>query len=549
MKFIIYQMLNRLWGNSGGGRVKGGSIEQNGTGTFASIDSETFAHIKSLGASYVWYTGIIRHATACRTRGCSPSDSSWVKGDAGSPYSIIDYFDVNPYMASDPDNRMAEFEDLVRRTHEAGLKVIIDFVPNHVARDYGRVSPGPIKDGRDANGHPVLGAEDDVTRHWLPENDFFYYPGEKLKLPVKSGYSEYPAKATGNCYSSAPGINDWYDSVKINYCDFHTGTWNKMYEAVRFWAQKGVDGFRCDMVELVPSAFLKWMIEQIKGEFPEVIFIGEIYNRSQYSNYVRKVGFDLMYDKSGLYDALRDIVRRNASADDGPVEEWQSTRRITGNWQYLGDLQPKVLNFLENHDEPRFPSPELAGNAEHCFSALYASLFFNTAPFMLYFGEEVGESGQDCEGMSGKNNRTTIFDWWKINSVSDLYESLHGRKRLDEKTYALLERYRRALSLAASEPAITEGVTYDLCYCNLTSRGFDKDRHFAFLRHKDDTTLLFVCNFAGKDADMDIYIPQHAFDWMALPQTCRFNPSVPVRVQVKAYDAVMLRLDPDHGSV
>lgn len=549
MKFIIYQMLNRLWGNCEGGRVKGGTLEQNGTGTFASVDSETLAHIKSLGASYVWYTGIIRHATLCGTRGCSPSDSSWVKGEAGSPYSIIDYFDVNPYMATDPDRRMEEFQDLVRRTHEAGLKVIIDFVPNHVARDYGRVSPLPIIDGRDAQGHPVLGANDDLTKHWSADNDFFYYPGQRLRLPLKNSYYEYPAKASGNNYSPAPGVNDWFDTVKINYCDYYTATWEKMYEAVRFWAQKGVDGFRCDMVELVPASFLKWLIDKIKGEFPDVIFIAEVYNKSQYSSYARKTGFDYLYDKSGLYDAVKDIVRRNVSGDSSPVEEWQSTRRLTGNWQFLGDLQPRMLNFLENHDEPRFASPEIAGRADHSFAALYVSLFFNTAPFMLYFGEEVGERGQDCEGYSGLNNRTSIFDWWKVESISSLYEAIHGQKRLSDETYALLTRFRNILSYAASEPAIKEGVTYDLCYCNIESRGFDKDRHFAFMRHKGDTTLLFVCNFSGADADMDLYIPQHAFDWMQIRQSEKLNTSTPVKVHVRAYDGAMLKLDPDNGAV
>ena len=549
MKFVIYQMLNRLWGNSNGGRVKGGTVEQNGTGTFASVDSETFAHLKSLGVTYIWYTGIIRHATACGTRGCSPSDSSWVKGNAGSPYAIIDYFDVNPYLASDPDKRMEEFEDLVRRTHEAGLRLILDFVPNHVARDYGRISPGPVVDGRDAYGHPVLGAKDDTSKHWDEKNDFFYYPGESLRLPFKSSYDEYPAKASGNCYSPNPAITDWYDTVKINYCDFYTETWEKMYEAVRFWAAKGVDGFRCDMVELVPSSFMKWLIDKIKAEFPEVVFIAEVYNKSQYQNYIRKTGFDLLYDKSGLYDALKDIVRRNVSPDEGSVEEWQSARRITGNWQFLGDLQPKMLNFLENHDEPRFASPEISGNAAHSFSALYVSLFLNTAPFMIYFGEEVGERGQDDEGMSGKNNRTSIFDWWQIKSVTELYESLHGRGQLSESSGKMLDRYRKVLSFAASEPAVTEGVTYDLCYCNLNSRGFDKDRHFAFLRHKGETTLLFVSNFSGRDADMDIYLPQHAFDWLEIKQSDKLNTGTPVHVSVKAYDAVMLRLDTGDGTV
>ncbi len=536
-------MLPRLWGNTGGDRKKWGSVEQNGTGTFSSIDFNTFEYLKSMGVSHVWYTGIIRHATACKSRGCSPSDQSWVKGNAGSPYSITDYFDVNPYLADDPSKRMSEFEDLVRRTHEAGLKVIIDFVPNHVARDYGRFSPGPIVNGLDANGHPVLGALDDKSVHWKEENDFYYYPGQHLRLPVKSGYKEFPAMASGNCYSPEPGINDWYDTIKINYCDRHSETWDKMLEVIRFWLSKGVDGFRCDMVELVPAEFLKWLIRSAKKENKDIIFIAEVYQKYQYSMYVRKVGFDYLYDKSGLYDAIKDIVRKNANDSMAPVAEWQSARRITGNWQFLGDLQSKMLNFLENHDEPRFGSPEIGGDPSHGMAALYVSLFLNTAPFMLYFGEEVGECGQDEEGMSGKNNRTSIFDWWKVDSLTRLYDEIHGKESLKPEERQLLLRYRKALSMAATEPAVNEGVTFDLCYCNMNSNGFDKDRHFAFLRHYAGSTLLFVSNFSDRDAEIDLMIPEHAFNWMQLGITSQLNPNEPVHVSVKAHDAVVLRLD------
>lgn len=545
-KPLIYQMLPRLWGNTGGDRIPWGSVEDNGTGTFSDIDSETFDYLKSLGISHVWYTGIIRHATACSTRGCTPSDRSWVKGNAGSPYSISDYFDVNPYLADNPDNRMAEFEDLVRRTHEAGLKVIIDFVPNHVARDYGCHSPEPIVDGIDANGNPVLGATDDTNIHWSSDNDFFYYPGQHLKLPVKGSYRENPAKASGNCYTPEPGINDWFDTVKLNYCDFHTPTWDKMLSVIRFWAGKGIDGFRCDMVELVPVEFLTWMISTIKKEYPHLIFIAEVYQKYQYNTYVRKVGFDYLYDKSGLYDAIRDIVRKNAGGNMDYSEEWQSTKRITGNWQFLGDLQPRMLNFLENHDEPRFGSPEICGNPAESMASLYVSLFLNTAPFMLYFGEEVGECGQDEEGMSGKNNRTTIFDWWKVDSVTRLYNEIHGTCGLGMEQRELLGRFRKALTLAATDPAVTDGVTYDLCYCNNGSAGFDPDRHFAFLRHHGDSTLLFVSNFSGRDAEIDLKIPAHAFDWMDIEKTASLNPETPLHISVKAYDGIWLRLDADN---
>lgn len=221
MKQIIYQLLPRLWAN----------------GKFSGIDGESLDYIKGLGVDSVWYTGVIRHATRKADEGCTPSHPQIVKGEAGSPYAITDYYDVNPYLATDPENRMEEFLQLVERTHQYGLKVIMDFVPNHVARDYQSHYPGVRS----------LGADDDTSVHWAAENDFFYYPGEALRLPVPcegEPFREYPAKASGNCFSPAPTVNDWYETVKINYCDFHTGTWDKMYDIVRFWALKGVDGFR-----------------------------------------------------------------------------------------------------------------------------------------------------------------------------------------------------------------------------------------------------------------------------------------------------------------
>lgn len=533
-KTIIYQILPRLWGNKAENPEKNGDLELNGSGKLKDIDAQTLAYLRDMGVSHIWYTGIIRHATKASSSGCRPSHPDWVKGLAGSPYSITDYFDVNPYLAFDPEKRMSEFEELVERTHQAGLKVIIDFVPNHVARDYGRFSPSPVSGGRDALGHPVLGAEDDKERLWAESNDFFYYPGQELRLPVKDQkYKEFPAMASGNCYSPEPSETDWYDTIKINYCDYHTDTWDKMYEVLKFWAEKGVDGFRCDMVELVPQAFLTWLISKLKEDFPELVFIAEIYQKASYSKYVRDIGFDLLYDKSGLYDALYDIVRYNVEDSGAPVEMWQSARRITWNWQSIDDLQPYMLNFLENHDERRFASDFFGKSAENSFAALAASLFFNTSAFMLYFGQEIGERGMDEEGFSGLNGRTSIFDWWNPDAIRRLYNTIHGRDELRAEEKAVLEKYKEALSFASKSEAVGRGDTYDLCYCNLGSPGFNQDVHFAFLRKAEKETLLYVCNFSKKASRVSVFIPLHAFEWLNMPETETVNPDTPIEVYVE----------------
>ena len=539
-KPIIYQMLPRLWGNTTQNPTKDGNLTENGTGKFSDIDESTLDYLIWTGCSHVWFTGVIRHSTQESTAGCTPSHPQFVKGKAGSPYAICDYYDVNAYLADDPSRRMQEFEDLIGRCHDKGLKVIIDFVPNHVSRDYGKVDPTP--------GHTVLGAEDDKSVHWKAENDFFYYPGEALTLPTQSPegmepYMEYPAMATGNnCYNAHPGINDWFETVKINYCDFHTATWDKMYDIISYWMGKGVDGFRCDMVELVPPQFFKWLISKAKTENPEIIFIAEVYQKDLYNEYIRNVGFDYLYDKSGLYDTLRAVVD-NSSATG-----------ITHNWQSLGELQPNLLNFLENHDEQRFCSDFFGKSITRVFAPLYTSLFLNTAPFMIYFGEEAGERGMDHEGFSGRDGRTTIFDWWSVGSVRRLLKVIRSKAYLSGSADILVEngmnreeaecfiRFTEAVRFAADDNAIRKGKTFDLCYCNLDSPGFNEHSHFAFLRSHEGHTMLFAANFSESDTKMNIRIPEHAFEWMNIPVSENLYPGIVLQIDVKASDAAKITL-------
>ena len=473
MKTVIYQLLPRLWN----------------TGKFSGIDAGSLEYWKGLGVDFLWYTGVIRHATTWTGKGFTPSHPQIVKGDAGSPYAIYDYYDVNPYLADVPGKRMEEFVQLVERTHQAGMKVLIDFVPNHVSRD-----------------NINFGKADNKSIHWTPENDFFYYPGQALKLPVPCKgpeFYEYPAKASGNCFSPAPSLTDWYETVKLNYCDFHTGTWDKMLDILRFWARKGVDGFRCDMVELVPPPFMRWLIAKIKEDFPSIVFIAEVYEKEKYRMYAEEIGFDLLYDKSGLYDTLRAVTCSGASA-----------KGISWNWQFLGDLQPRMLNFLENHDEQRIASDFFCGKAEGGYAALAVSLLLNTAPFMLYFGQEIGERGMDNEPFSGVNGRTSIFDWWTVASLQRLHQWIRDRRTgLTPGEKAVLKRYQELLTLA-KDPVFAQGKTFDLCYCQQAGH-FNPDRHFAFLRSNGSRTVLVIANF-GEDADISVRIPTEALDYLKI---------------------------------
>ena len=480
MKTLIYQLLPRLWGPAG---TCSDGCGDAASGHFSHVDEATLRYLNSLGITHLWVTGVLRHATRSRIGGFPPSSSQFVKGEAGSPYAITDYYDVNPYLADDPARRMEEFDAMVARIHAAGMKVLIDFVPNHVSRDYGRFSH------RDGD----LGSQEDPSVHWKPENDFYYYPGEALRLPVEASteaaYEEFPARASGNAFTPAPGQNDWYDTVKLNYCDFHTPTWDKMYNIVRFWAARGVDGFRCDMVELVPPVFFTWLIRKIKEEFPAIQFIAEVYRKELYRKYVTEVGFDLLYDKSGLYDRLRALVQGGGNAEE-----------LTWNWQELGDLQPHMLNFLENHDEQRIASDFFAGSAEKAWPALDVSLLFSDAPFMLYFGQEVGERGMNAEGFSGVDGRTSIFDWCKAPLEGRLWEFVHTGRGLSRGERAVLKHYRERFALAQS---LSGTSTYDLCWLNYEVPGFDRHRHFAFLRG----SRLFSCSFSSAPVPSSLQLP------------------------------------------
>ena len=509
MKPIIYQVFPRWYGNRNLTRKHCGTIEENGCGKLADFTPSVLKHLRQMGITHVWYTGVIRHATMTDYShyGIPRQHPAVVKGRAGSPYAIVDYYDVDPDLAVNPARRMDEFERLVARTHRAGLKVVIDFVPNHVARQYKSIArPEGVRD---------FGADDDVSKGFTPKNDFYYCPG----LPFEPyfdryhgelfPYEEMPAKATGNDhFDNAPGRDDWYETVKLNYgVDYYAGRighfdptpslWQKMLHVLLFWASKGVDAFRCDMVFMVPVEFWRWVIPQVRAEYPDVLFIGEIYDPWLYRDFIA-AGFDWLYDKVGMYDALRDITCHRRRAAD-----------ITSQWQQLDDIRSHMLYFLENHDEQRLASDFFAADGRKAVPALIVSAMLGENAFMLYAGQEYGERGMDCEGFSGHDGRTTIFDYW---SVDTLCRADSGELTPDEQS--LYEQHRSILNIARKEKAVTDGVMFDLMYVNQHIG----DRQYAFLRKAEKDLLLVVANFADEDATADVCIPRHAFDYLHLAE-------------------------------
>lgn len=516
-KPVIYQLLPRLYTNYCQAPVVGGTLEQNGSGKLNDITDTILADIADLGATHVWYTGVIEHThDADYTRyGIARHNPHVIKGHAGSPYAIADYYDIDPDLAVNVPRRMEEFEALVERTHRAGLKVIIDFVPNHVARQY-------HSDAK-AAGIEDFGQGDNHEMFFAPNNNFYYITRQQFAPHIDLGsgpgaYVEFPAKASGNdCYTAFPGVNDWYDTVKLNYgvdpgdgsrhFDPVPDTWLKMLHILRFWAAKGIDGFRCDMVHMVPLEFWQWAIPQVKQHYPEVKFIAEIYDMGLYRPFIEYGGFDYLYDKVNLYDTLRAIETDNHSA-----------ARLTGCWQAVDGIGGHMLNFLENHDEQRFASPFYAGDARRAVPSLVVSTMMGTGAMMIYFGQELGEPGTDAEGYSGHDGRTTIFDYWSVASVRRYLDRGTCRGKITNEEKELRSIYRRILRTANAEPAIAEGGFFDLMYVNLDNPGLNPHRHFAFLRHHGDDLLVVVVNFGDSDDDIRLRIPVHAFECLDLPQ-------------------------------
>lgn len=538
-KVIIYQIFTRLFGNRSLSRKENGSVAENGCGKFADFTPTVLKDIRSMGITHVWYTGVIRHATQTDyTRyGIPCQHPAIVKGKAGSPYAITDYYDVAPDLATDINQRMTEFERLVERSHAAGLKVIIDFVPNHVARQYQSVcKPKKVKD---------LGETDNREHGFDPQNNFYYCPGQRfdpyfdLYHGEQEPYLEEPAKATGNDhFDNAPGKNDWYETVKLNYgVDYYAGrvghfdpvpdTWQKMTDILLFWAKKGIDGFRCDMAEMVPAEFWRYATDIVKKKYKKLVFVGEVYNPNEYRRYLA-AGFDWLYDKVGMYDTMRSVICQQAS-----------THAISHAWQQTDDIRAHMLYFLENHDEQRVASDFFAANAQKGVPAMLASVLLQQNPFMLYAGEEYGERGMDHEGFSGNDGRTTIFDYWSIDTLCRAAD-----KKLTDEEKALYDIHVKAMQLARQEKAVSDGLFFDLMYVN-----GHLQRQYAFLRRVEGELLLVAVNFEPHDVTIDVNVPAHAFEYLSVQEKVVIGTDLltkeklamnlkkdgAVRMEVKAY--------------
>ncbi|MEM5509160.1 alpha-amylase family glycosyl hydrolase [Pseudoalteromonas sp. AS71] len=518
-KPVVYQVFTRLFGNTQTANVPWGTKEQNGVGKFSDFNDAALKGIKELGTTHVWYTGVLHHALVgdYTEYGITQDDPDVVKGRAGSPYAIKDYYDVNPDLAINVTNRMGEFSDLIERTHRHGMKVVIDIVPNHVARNYKSVAkPKGIKD---------FGEQDDTSKEYDKNNNFYYVPGQSFQVPTSQSYivlggnthpladgffDETPAKWTGNgARAPKPDINDWYETVRVNYgvkpdgsYDFPAlpkelenqdyrahyafwqnkelpNSWYKFRDITLYWLDKGVDGFRYDMAEMVPVEFWSFLNSSIKMQKPDAFLLAEVYNPQMYRAYIQQGKMDYLYDKVGFYDTLKAIMQNKQAANTIFAAQSQVT-----------DIEAHMLHFLENHDEQRIASPDFAGDARWGKPAMVVSSLISRAPTLLYFAQDVGEDGSENAGF-GTPTRTSIFDYIGVPA----HQAWMNKGKFDganlTSEQASLRDYYKAIMALNSLPAVVGGTMTALSVSG-------SERVVGFVRTLGQQSIYVFSNFSGE---------------------------------------------------
>jgi glycosidase len=522
-KFVVYQMMFHLWGNKQTELVRNGSYQVNGVTKFKDVSDVALKALKNKGITHVYATGLLEHATMENFSAYgSPIDHpSVVKGRAGSPFAIKDYYDVNPFLADDPAKRMDEFKLMLNRFHANGLKLVIDFVPNHLARQY--------SSDQKPKGVIDFGVNDNKQVAFDVNNNFYYLPGTQFTVPegvhppvpVNIPYIEIPAKVSGNnVFSPQPSINDWFETVKLNYgIDYQNGnqshfdpipnTWIKMHEVLSYWTDLGVDGFRCDMAEMVPVEFWTYAISKIKQQNPKIIFIAEIYQPDRYRDYIFKGGFDYLYDKVGLYDGVRRLMQQKPEA---------TCADITRVWQHeSGDFANHMLRFLENHDEHRLnTSAFAANNFWSTIPGMVITATLHDGPLMVYMGQEFGEKANEIEGYNEADDRSSMFDFWRVET----HQRWMNGGKFDGGALTTEEKqidafYQDLFKRVVKSEAISKGAFFDLQYAQ--SVNYPSQKVYSFLRYTQHDRLLILCNFdAQKGQKIDVIIPTLAKEMMQI---------------------------------
>jgi glycosidase len=526
MKPVIYQLVVRYFGNTKTVNQTDGTIGTNGCGKFADISDIALQALKAFGATHIWLTGCLRQATLTGYPevGLPPDDPDVVKGRAGSLYAVRDYFDVSPDYARNPASRLDEFEALVGRIHDAGLKVVLDLVSNHVARGYHSV----VKPDLD------FGIGDDTSRFFARDNHFFYLvepPGQRLSLSRPSywnpaginfdgafapedGSPGHPPRATGNNVTSpSPGAGDWYETVKLNYgynfadqtghYDPRPRTWDAVDQILAYWQEKGVDGFRCDFAHYVPPEAWSYLISCARQRHAGAFFVAEAYPYAGSGDPVTNLqqlvdaGFDAVYHYPA-YNLLKQIYQGQAGPDDYDHE-----------MAFPPVAREHLVHYLENHDERRVASPIVRdsgpggsgfGSPEAGYQLAPLQFLSGQGPVLLLNGQETGEPGAGAEGFNLEDGRTTFFDYWAMPEfVKWVNDGRYDGGALSAAQLALRNFYAGLLGLC-QDPSVNGDGYWGLKYFNRPERFPDcpNDLYsFARFQNGSGRLLAVVANFRG----------------------------------------------------
>ena len=568
-KELIYEIVPRVFGNKIPSQKPWGTSQENGVGKFNDITDLALQQIKELGATYIWYSGVLEHSSLSdfSSIGVDSDDPDIVKGRAGNLFAIKDYYDVDPDLAQNPIKRLEEFTSLIDRTHKNNLKVIIDIVPNYVARNY--------KSQTSSKKRPDFGA-DDATSEYNRNNNFYYVQNTAFFVPIIENYkplngenhslldgkfAENPAKWSGSGSAAMPNPSDSFDVVKLNFGQNNgqdefpelpvnfdmqpvaahlnfwkdkdvPDTWKKFKDIALFWMDKGVDGFRFANADQVPVAFWSYLNSAIKVKYPDAFLLGEVNDEKRYRQFIRVGKMDYVYDKNGLYAKQAQILK-------GKIDPDQLVYAVKS----IEDISANVVNFIENHDLNRIASAEFGSNGHKAKPLMTIATTISASPTIIYFGQEVGEPAKQESGF-GKANQTSLYDYTNVpNHQRWMNDGKFDGAKLKFEEKLLRDFYQRLLRFSAQSNAIA-GEYEQLQTANKDSKGYDADI-FSFVRFSDNEKLLIVVNYSdSKSSYFDLKIPTSVILKMKLR-----DGNYIIKDQLYGKSTLKLTVDKGQGSV
>jgi glycosidase len=377
-KGIIYEVYTRAFSKEG---------------NFAGVEKR-LPELKELGVTILWIMPI--HPLGVEKR----------KGTLGSPYSVQDYYGINPEFGT-----LDDFKSLVAAAHKNGMKIVIDLVANHTAWD-----------SKMAKEHP----------EWFTKD------------------------SAGNFI---PPVADWSDVIDLNYGNKDLRRY--MIEMLKYWVRDiGIDGYRCDVSEMVPVDFwdeARAALDSIKPVF--------MLSEGMYAEHHLKA-FDMTYGWNS-YHTMADIF-----AGKKPAFEMDSVL-IRESLSY-----PKKslrLRFSSNHDENAWDMPDIQKFGDD--GAKMAAVLTNTFPGvpLLYNGQEVGS--REKLGLFEKHE----VDWTKGKEWTDFYTTLYA-----------IRKNNSALALG----------DYQFVKNNLP------EKIYSFIRTDGRNTVLVAVNFSDKQQTATLTLPK-----------------------------------------